>query len=39
MNYSDNTMVAEGLGDFFKNLGIKSTEGIKIDGKKRTGKS
>ena len=31
---TDNTMQAEGLGDFFKNLG-KRTECIKTDGRKR----
>ena len=33
MNVSDNTMVAEGVRDFFKNLGRKRTQCINNDGK------
>ena len=35
MIVSDNTIQAEGLGDFFKNLGKKRTQCIKKDGEKR----
>ena len=35
MIVSDNTIQAEGLGDFFKNLGKKRIKCIKKDGKKR----
>ena len=35
MTVSDDTIKAEGLGDFFKNLGKKRTQCIKKDGKKR----
>ena len=39
MIVSDNTIRAEGFGDFFKNLGKKRIKCIKKDGKKCTQKS
>ena len=36
MTVSDNTIQAEGLRDFFKNLGKKGFKCIEKDGKKRS---